>query len=989
MASDYPETLKNASSGKQSQHENRLENPSAEEISSSTSPGTSPLASLLVRLGLRLGLHPDKPIPLVRRLVFLGYALLLPIPLFTGNYYLMRVGGTIGVYLILATGLSIAAGQAGLLDLGYAGFYGIGAYVYALLASPQFGVHLPFLVAATASVAAAVLAALAVSLPTLRLHGDYLAMVTLGFGQIVKILLNNMDRPINITNGPNGIVAVDPPRIFGLSFASMESQYVFIWIFAIGVIIGVSRLAGSRVGRAWNALRENETAAACMGVDVKRYRISAFVGAAGIAGLAGALFASWQGAVFPQNFTMNETIALYCMIVLGGARSIPGIMLGVLLLQVLPEVLRAYSVYRMLIYGFALALLAIFRPQGLVHTGERLIGIDPGKASSRKVAPTGPDPTDKAVFPGCSPSPNFERVRDAGFSDANATGAKAAISLDPLDDNDSKATSAEIPVLQVQGLSCSFGGLAALSHVSFAAHHGEVLGIIGPNGAGKTTLFNLITGLVQPTAGEIRLNGHSINGKAPHEVASLGAARTFQNIRLYETQSVLENVLAGCHLRHDTRLPEILLRTEPFLSKEADAIGYVRNILSDMKCGLAQRERDMVAALSYPDKRRVEMARALATGARLILLDEPAAGMTTEEITAMADEITTLQSRGYTVIIIEHHMDLISAVCDRVIVLDHGEKIAEGTCSQVAEDPQVIRAYFGSSMESSERLRQSRSGLDRISAPTSTLESAASLLVGSTITDRHSPSSISRVSCKQESQLGTETPQPLLQLVNIHAAYGSAKVLQGINLHVYPGEAVALLGVNAAGKSTALKTITGRLRPTQGEILFMGKRIDGIPTNEIVRMGMGVVPEGRRIFPELSVMENLDLAADSLVHRDEASRGIQWALELFPVLADRRSQIAGTLSGGEQQMLAIARALVTSPRLICMDEPSMGLAPIMVERVMSAIARINQTDTAVLLVEQNAKAALAIADRAYFLKDGKLETSTTADQIIAQDLRLA
>lgn len=988
MASDYPETMKNRTSGAgESQHQDRRQGAS---MVAGVSSSTSPSQNLQARLWLRLqsGLQSIQCLPLLRILVFVGYALLLPIPLVTGNYYLMRVGGTIGIYLILAAGLSIAAGQAGLLDLGYAGFYGIGAYVYALLASPQFGIHLPFLVAATASVVAAVLAALAVSLPTLRLHGDYLAMVTLGFGQIVKILLNNMDRPINITNGPNGIVAVDPPRIFGLSFASMESQYVFIWVFAIGVIIGVSHLAGSRVGRAWNALRENETAAACMGVDVKRYRVSAFVGAAGIAGLAGALFASWQGAVFPQNFTMNETIALYCMIVLGGARSMPGIMLGVLLLQVLPEMLRAYSVYRMLIYGFALALLAIFRPQGLVDTGERLVGIDPSKAPSRKATQTAPDASDKAVFSGCNPPSDEAGFADAGFSDANATGSKAAISLDLLGDNESEATSDKVPVLEVQELSCSFGGLAALADVSFAAHHGEVLGIIGPNGAGKTTLFNLITGLVQPSKGEIRLNGYSITGKPPHEVASLGAARTFQNIRLYETQSVLENVLAGCHLRHDTHLPEILFKTRSFIYKEAEAIGYVRNILSDMKCGLAQRERDMVAELSYPDKRRVEMARALSTGAKLILLDEPAAGMTTEEIAAMAEEITTLQSRGYTVIIIEHHMDLIAAVCDRVIVLDHGEKIAEGTCSQVAEDPEVIQAYFGSSIESSERLGHSRSELDRVPAPTSALESAASHLASSTETNRYSSGSVSPNSSRQESHPGTQTPQPLLQLVNVHAAYGSAKVLQGISLHVYPGEAVALLGVNAAGKSTALKTITGRLRPTQGEILFGGKRIDGIPTNEIVRMGMGVVPEGRRIFPELSVMENLDLAADALAQRDKARRGIQWALELFPVLADRRSQIAGTLSGGEQQMLAIARALVTSPRLICMDEPSMGLAPIMVERVMSAIARINQTGTAVLLVEQNAKAALAIADRAYFLKDGKIEASSRADQVIAQDLRL-
>ena len=195
------------------------------------------------------------------------------------------------------------------------------------------------------------------------------------------------------------------------------------------------------------------------------------------------------------------------------------------------------------------------------------------------------------------------------------------------------------------------------------------------------------------------------------------------------------------------------------------------------------------------------------------------------------------------------------------------------------------------------------------------------------------------------------------------------------------------MGLNAAGKSTTLKTITGRLRPTQGEIYFLDQRIDGRPTYEIVRMGMGVVPEGRRILPELTVMENLDLAADSLP-RGEALAGIEHAFDFFPVLAERRFQLAGTLSGGEQQMLAIARALVTSPRLICMDEPSMGLAPIMVERVISAVLEINKAGTAVLLVEQNASAALSIADRAYFLKDGKITVAAEADQILMQDLQL-
>ena len=843
---------------------------------------------------------------LPRVLVFAAYAMLLPLPLLLKNYYLIRAGGSVGVYLILAAGLSIVAGQAGLLDLGYAGFYGIGAYVYALLASPKFGMHSAFIPAAAASASAAALAGLAVSLPTLRLHGDYLAMVTLGFGQIVRILLNNMDRPINITNGPNGIVAIDPPRILGFTFSSLESSYILIWVFALIILAGIARIVGSKTGRAWNALREDETAAACMGVNVRRYRVSAFVTAAAIAGFAGALFASWQGAVFPQNFTMSETIALYCMAILGGIRSIPGIMLGVLILQVLPEVLRAYSIYRMLIYGFALVLLAVFRPQGLIAQGERLVGI------GRRSLTDPPDSTDEAE-------------------------AEAERQPEPA----TVAVPVRTPVLEASGLSCNFGGLAAVSNVSFAAYTGEILGIIGPNGAGKTTLFNLITGLVKPSAGEVRVQGQTATGLDPHQVASSGVARTFQHIRLFETQSVLENVLAGCHLQGSSSVLGALARSAAHANREAQAVAQARKALALVDTSLLTREASLVRHLSYPDRRRVEVARAIATGARLLLLDEPAAGMTPEEITAMVDDIVALRNQGYTIVVIEHHMDLIAAACDRVIALDHGEVIATGAPQEVAAHPEVIRAYLGSAKKTSKPPSPPK-------APTS------------------------RVA-------------PILELAGVRASYGPAEVLQGIDIEVRPGEVIALLGANAAGKSTAIKTIMGRLRPSSGEIRFAGRRIDGRTTNEIVRMGIGIVPEGRRVFYELTVLENLEAAGSRAESHGPAQSQMEQVLSLFPVLAERRSQLAGTLSGGEQQMLAIARALVASPQLICMDEPSMGLAPIMVDRVMDAIREINRAGTAVLLVEQNARAALSVADRAYVLRDGRIVASGTSDEILADD----
>jgi len=934
----------------------------------------------------RQALQTDRPrraTSLPRVLVFAAYAVLLPLPLILRDYYLIRAGGSVGIYLILAAGLSIVAGQAGLLDLGYAGFYGIGAYVYALLASPKFGLHSAFVPAAAASALAAALAGLAVSLPTLRLHGDYLAMVTLGFGQIVRILLNNMDRPINITNGPNGIVAIDPPRILGFTFSSLESSYILIWVFALIILAGIARIVGSKTGRAWNALREDETAAACMGVNVRRYRVSAFVTAAAIAGFAGALFASWQGAVFPQNFTMSETIALYCMAILGGIRSIPGIMLGVLILQVLPEVLRAYSIYRMLIYGFALVLLAVFRPQGLIGQGERLVGI------------------------GRRPLPD-SRTSTQSWTRSSAGRIRARIDIQADTDAGIEVEAAPVlaaapgptrtPVLEASGLSCNFGGLAAASNVSFKACAGEILGLIGPNGAGKTTLFNLITGLVKPSAGEVRIQGQAATGLDPHRVASLGVARTFQHIRLFETQSVLENVLAGCHLQGRSNVLGALARSTAHANQEAQAVARAREALALVDTSLLMREASLVRHLSYPDRRRVEVARAIATGAKLLLLDEPAAGMTPEEITTMVDEIVALRDQGYTIVVIEHHMDLIAAACDRVIAIDHGEVIAAGAPPEVAANPEVIRAYLGSPQTASAPISTSAdAGAEQPSpmSPAALPQSISPLAM--------SPQPMSPAAPEARTSRAT----PILELVDVHASYGPAEVLQGIDIEVRPGEVIALLGANAAGKSTAIKTIMGRLRPSSGEIRFAGRRIDGRPTNEIVRMGIGIVPEGRRVFYELTVLENLEAAAEaqaspaSLAMRETRSGAgsivgnhaaahsrIEQVLALFPVLAERRNQPAGTLSGGEQQMLAIARALVASPQLICMDEPSMGLAPIMVDRVMEAIREINRSGTAVLLVEQNAQAALSVADRAYILRDGRIVASGTSDEMLA-DGRLA
>ncbi len=866
----------------------------------------------------------------VGALVYPAFALLALVPLVARNYYYLRAGGTVALYFMLVLGLNIVAGEAGLLDLGYVAFYGIGAYVYALLASPQFGLHVPFLLSATLSVLAAVFAAVLVSVPTLHLRGDYLAMVTLGFGQIVRILLNNLDRPVNITNGPNGIIGVDPPRILGVSFASLELSYVLVCVVAVLAAVMVSRVTRSKIGRAWAAIREDEVAAACMGVDVARYRVMAFSWGAGLAGLAGALFASWQGAVFPQNFTMTETIAVYCMLILGGMRSLPGMLVGSLTLVALPELLRAYSVYRMLVYGVALVLLVVYRPQGLVPAGLSIL-----------VPVLRPRPKGARAPQSAMPGPR----RDVPAGPFALEGHVAASSARD-DPHDGRLPGGRV-ALEVDQVVCRFGGLVAVSNVSFGVREGEVVGIIGPNGAGKTTLFNLVSGVAKPTSGRIRVFGEDVSSMPPHRVARLGVARTFQNIRLFETQSVLENVLAGCHLRLPGGLMGIVLRTRAFRDREASQVACARSAVSFFGAQLVDQEKTPVRGLTYPDRRRVELARALAATPRLLLLDEPTAGMTPEEAGDVAREIRLLKDDGYTVLVIEHHMDVVAGTCDRVIVLDHGEKIGEGTPAEVACDPEVMRAYLGAPADAG---RSSRPAEPRAAKPDKVAKSP-----------------------------------PMLELKGVSSSYGAVRALQGVDLRVNTGEIVVVLGSNAAGKSTVLKTILGGIRPAAGEVVFMGRRIDTLPTSEIARAGVAIVPEGRRIFPGLTVLENLELGGYVLRDGRAIAESIERLFELFPVLAERRHQRAGTLSGGEQQMLAISRALVASPRLVCMDEPSMGLAPMLVERVMRAVADINRAGATVLLVEQNARAALAIADRAYILRSGKVVASGAARDFLEDE----
>jgi len=562
--------------------------------------------------------------------------------------YAIHVVDIVLVFALLAVGMGLAMGIAGQINLAQIAFFGVGAYAVAILTTKS---GLGFWTSAVVALLASAVTGLVVGLPALRVQSHYLGIVTLG----LALAFTNWVTNASLSGGAEGISAIPVPELPGVD---LSSEYLFYYVelivFALALAFGLF-VVRTALGRRMRAMRDDALAAGAVGAEVPVLRMYAFLLASVFGGVAGVLYAGLVRYVAPDTFSIANMFLLLAMVIIGGRQSLVGCVVGAVGLSLLRELLIDYPTYAQIVYGSIVVLVVVFAPTGLAGLPARVHA--------------------------------FVRRR------RRVTGARAELGpFRPYRTVDRPQGT----LLEVAGVTKRFRGLLALRDVSLTVEAGEIRGIVGPNGSGKTTLFNVISGLYKPTSGTVRFTGRAVTGARSYRLAQAGIARTFQNLRLFGALSVRENLLVA--LDHTRTLsawryvlwPIAIWRQDRSLRARAD------DLLD--RFGLTAFAGNRPGALPYGIQRRVEIARAMARAPKLLLLDEPAAGLNGDEVRQLSEIVRSIRDSGVTVVLIEHNMGLVMSLCERVTVLASGGVIAEGTPAEVAVAPAVIEAYLGDSM---------------------------------------------------------------------------------------------------------------------------------------------------------------------------------------------------------------------------------------------------------------------------------------------------